>query len=306
MARPIVFPLWCYIALLGSFPLFVEASVACNETYNPCEKLFFKGSECRNGFCSNPFEKGCLQTLLNSPDDGSLSAATRERLSSLIRRLKSQVRVCNSYDPPEAAAQGLCISHSSSPIKNYRNHYKNEEDSPQSELYADYKEIRVHSQNWESSFFSAWIIQILLSEILQVPTTIESGTLELSQQNNFYDPQARLGYGIQNDWDAFRHASEAEGADCTKVQEDAEANGRGYKPCAHAVLEYWNGFYGDYQGSLQAGIVEPLKALGAIGQQGIFGKYKYRMVSTMKEKLDRVCCQQHIHSLIYFFLVAHL
>jgi hypothetical protein len=78
------------MALLGSCPLFAEASVACNKTY-----------------CSNTFEKGCLQTVLNSPDDGSLSEATRERLSSLRRGLKYQVRVCNSYDPPEAEAQLL-------------------------------------------------------------------------------------------------------------------------------------------------------------------------------------------------------
>ena len=254
--------------------------MACNSTYNPCEELYWKGSECRNGYCSNPFEKGCLHTLLNSPNDydgsPSISAATKERLSSLIERVKSQVRVCNSYDPTGAAEQGLCVSHYTDDSKNYNNHkhqnINQNEESMQHELFAEYLETRIHSQNWESSFFSAWIMQILLSEILQVPSTIESGSLELSQRNNFYDPEARLGYGVQNDFVAFQESSKAKGSNCVKVQADAAANGEKYKACAHAVLEYWQGSILTYQNQLAAGFVEPMQPLGAIGLQGIFGR----------------------------------
>lgn len=276
--------LWLCIALLSCSPRCLEASVACNGTYNPCEELFWKGSECRNGYCSNPFEKGCLYTILNSPDDydgiPSISDGTRKRLSSLIERAKSQVRVCNSYDPPGAAEQGLCVSHyttsNTGDGKNYNNHkhqnnYQNEE-FMQHELFAEYLETRIHNQNWESSFFSAWILQILLSEILQVPSTIESGSLDLSQQNNFYDPEARLGYGTANDFLAFQESSKAEGSDCAKVQADAETNGEDYKACAHVALEYWQGTIFTYEDQFAAGNVDPLQPLGAIGLQAIFGK----------------------------------
>jgi hypothetical protein len=38
-----------------------------------------------------------------------------------------------------------------------------------------YPEIRIASQNWESAFFETWILQVVLSEILGVPTSVESG-----------------------------------------------------------------------------------------------------------------------------------
>lgn len=233
----------------------------------------WKGSECRDGYCSNPFEKGCLHALLNNaPEDdfGSLSKETRDRLAGLIQRLKSQVRVCNSDDLPEAEAQGICISHSRTNYNTGESNSNHKLQQQRNELYADYKEIRVHTQNWESSYYSAWIVQILLGEILQVPATVESGTMELSQQNNFYDPQARLGYGTSSDWGAFRAASQAKGADCAKVQQDIKTNGEDYQSCAHAAVEYWNGNTVDYEANLKEGNVEPLQSLGGIGQQGIF------------------------------------
>ena len=39
----------------------------------------------------------------------------------------------------------------------------------------DYTEVRVLAQDWESSIFQAWILQIVLSEILDVPVSVESG-----------------------------------------------------------------------------------------------------------------------------------
>ena len=142
-----------------------DATVACNETYNQCERLLWKGSECRNGVCSNPFEKGCLHTLLNTQQDLLLdddkggntfvmSRETRERLSSLIRRLKSHVRVCNSDDPPDAAQQGICIDHNRGAIEGTSTVTSDNSFTVNNkELYAKYQEIRILSQNWESAYF---------------------------------------------------------------------------------------------------------------------------------------------------------
>ena len=41
----------------------IDASVACNET-STCAAALRPGSACVDGFCTNPFSKGCLNTIL--------------------------------------------------------------------------------------------------------------------------------------------------------------------------------------------------------------------------------------------------
>lgn len=41
----------------------IGASVACNET-STCAAALRPGSACVDGFCTNPFSKGCLNTIL--------------------------------------------------------------------------------------------------------------------------------------------------------------------------------------------------------------------------------------------------
>ena len=53
---------------VATFGINVEAAVACVDDQT-CEDLLLKGSECREGFCSNPFEKGCLQAMLHAEND---------------------------------------------------------------------------------------------------------------------------------------------------------------------------------------------------------------------------------------------
>jgi len=42
--------------------------------------------------------------------------------------------------------------------------------------------------------FSSWIMQIVLSELLDVPTTIETGKPDTEASLNFYDPALRFSY----------------------------------------------------------------------------------------------------------------
>jgi len=56
----------------------------------------------------------------------------------------------------------------------------------------DYPEIRISAQNWETSLLSAWVMQILLSELLNVPTTIETSSTK--RKANFYDPNNAFQY----------------------------------------------------------------------------------------------------------------
>ena len=118
---------------------------------------------------------------------------------------------------------------------------------------------------------ASWILQILLSEILNVPTTIESGEFGVSKDNNFYNPENKLGYGLADDWDALRRASEEPNSDCIKAQQ--HNNETHYEACGHVIPEFWNVNMQFYLTQLRADIVEPMEALGAIGQQAIFGEY---------------------------------
>jgi len=82
--------------------------------------------------------------------------------------------------------------------------------------------------------FSAWIHQIVLSEILGVPTTIETSGPDL--HFNFYDPNLAFSYGaVLYDWDALRTASN--NVDCQEFQ----ARQTNYTSCAHVMPEAWAG-----------------------------------------------------------------
>ena len=76
--------------------------------------------------------------------------------------------------------------------------------------------------------FYAWVIQILLSEVLDVPSSIEThvggGAL------NFYDEQNGFAYPKKaNAFDTLYKANEV--GDCRDTDE----------PCAHFISEVWQG-----------------------------------------------------------------
>ena len=140
----------------------------------------------------NPYTSGCLHA----------------------KELVSHIRVCNSEDPLDASASGICRS-------------------PE----VDYMEIRIFSDNWESITFEAWILQIILSELLDVPTTIEAGSYEGSL--NFYHPDAPMEYGTPlSDNDALKFAYGI--GDCRKANKDSVDH---YEACAHFDPERWTGAY---------------------------------------------------------------
>ena len=240
-----------------------NAQIACNTSYNPCELLLYSGSECRNGFCSNPFEKGCLTTVLHEDFGDEISVGGKEALlPSLARRIRNQIRVCNSEDPPDAVTRGACVDHT----------------TLEHSLFDAYTEVRILSQNWESAFFSAWLMQILLSEILQVPTSIESGKADVKL--NFYSATNEFGYGRSSVFEALEAATAAPNGDCTRIGETTDtpttaaptAEGDdGYQACGHVLLETW-GDGRDLWKKHREGTLDVPVGLGAIGAQALFGK----------------------------------
>jgi hypothetical protein len=208
-----------------------DSSVPCLAT-EECEDLVGVGWECLEGVCSDG----------NNPN---LPAANPFEQGCLYQMLPgwNKKRVCNSDDPPGAAESGYCRKPD-----------------------IDHMEIRIFSQNWESAFFEAWILQMVLSEMLDVPATIETGTPDA--RISFYDPQASFQYGTSRDLLALQNAATQSGFDCRLASRDPDS----YQSCAHVVTEFWNSdlVYTHDQDLVRSGILEPPEPLGALGQEGWF------------------------------------
>mmetsp|Transcript_14818 Transcript_14818/g.26505 ORF Transcript_14818/g.26505 Transcript_14818/m.26505 type:complete len:390 (+) Transcript_14818:151-1320(+) len=231
--------------------LVANAVVTCNSTHNPCEDLLREGSECVNGFCTNPFEGGCLKSFLKDQSYAEKYPTYAEKDSSekyasddIRRRILSpeRKRVCNSEDQ---ASSPFC-----------------EPNDPDG-----FTEIRIISQNWESAIATTWIWQIILSEILNVPTTTETGLAD--KNNNFYNRENRMDYGYANTFNFFQNTFDAKGGDCTiyKENNDKLAREDGYIPCAHVMPEVWSENE-ELRDAKIRDIVEQPALTGLIGGQG--------------------------------------
>lgn len=169
----------------------VRAKVACTET-STCESALRPGSVCADGYCTNPFARGCLNNFMGMDPD------SREKYP--------KIRTCNSDDGPDAPERGLCAA---SPL--------------------DYEEVRLGPNNWESAMFYGWILQILLSEVLDVPATIDTGPG--GGALSFYDVENSFAYPKKaNNFDALYKANEV--GDCRNS---------GGESCAHMLTEVWQG-----------------------------------------------------------------
>jgi len=98
---------------------------------------------------------------------------------------------------------------------------------------------------------------------------------------NFYSPTNALGYGVYNDFEAMKTANALPHADCRLLHSNEHEDGsqdeaalleQNYTSCGHVIPEFWMG--GDIQdlfAKQRDGLVDTPEALGAIGQQGLFG-----------------------------------
>lgn len=172
---------------------------------------------------SNPFAAGCLRSKLGP---------------------EWRVRVCNSDD-----------------IHNNRKSNSTSSESRCSRPEFDYPEIRIAPGNWESSIFQAYITQIVLSEILGVPSTLESGSRDVllsfyDETNSFPYPSRAYGY------DDLRIANKAPGGDCTYIlKQDAEAT------CAHVLPEVWAGQKAAWTDARKEGYIEPPEGKKKLGKE---------------------------------------
>jgi hypothetical protein len=220
-------------------PQAVQAAVSCNKTHNPCADLLWAGSECITGFCTNPFQGGCLRALLDSPEyKEKFNEEATEELRAVRRRVLSKPRVCNSEDAESDVDRGVCT-----PNEN------------------EYPEVRIYAQNWEGSIVLSWILQIIYSEILGVPSTIESGAKD--NITNFYDVSNRMDYGTSSDVSVIQNAFDANG-DCSVYKRGNL--GDEYMPCANIAMDLW--YPERWDSAVDSGAAEAAKITGVIGVDG--------------------------------------
>lgn len=221
--------------------LVVDAKLSCSSTQE-CEKGLQVGSKCVDGFCSNPFQEGCLKTMLGSLGEAEL--AEKNLAPEVLGALNG--RVCNSDDGTKTDARDVVD--------------KNENDDGKSSSFCianefDYFEIRIHNANWESSIFVSWIMQIMLMEVLKVPVTIgvKSGLTNIS---SFYSPVNTLEYSNEPyPWDALTHSVDCDATD---------------QHCIHVMPEVWNGQESKWISMMEDGIIEPVDGCGQVGKLGWF------------------------------------
>ena len=106
-----------------------------------------------------PFVSGCLYNQFNNEAEKSKMIAIFLQEKSERENRSFKKRVCNSYDGYFGSASSLAMPPTDVCIEL---------------LIEEYTEICILSQNWESAMFSAWVMQIVLSEIMGVLASIES------------------------------------------------------------------------------------------------------------------------------------
>ena len=193
-----------------------EASFCNADAY--CETNYRKGSICHpeTQVCTNPLSEGCLQGLLGNDGEGGSK--------------RWNTRVCNSNDPEDASDRGSCI------LSKF-----------------NYTEIRIHHSNWESSIFYAWILQIILSEVLGVPATI--GLTADSSAASFYNVNNTFDYSpAAYPWEALDEANRV--GDCLESDE----------LCAHVFPEVWNGQSAAWTESHSQGKISAPEGNGMVGK----------------------------------------
>jgi hypothetical protein len=179
-------------------------------------------------------------------------------------------RVCNSEDTIESIQSGKCYTPTD----------------------IQYQEVRIFSQNWESVHLEAFLMQIILSEFMMVPTSVETGAPD--SYMNFYHPIRRYDSGTTYGSSSLMYSTLYNG-DCLEAtannnpqslwydpsndtndfapylqdpsKEFYGINDEGvYIPCAHVITELW-----DHQAALtlqRQQIIEAPQALGVLGQEG--------------------------------------
>jgi hypothetical protein len=93
-----------FMLMLSSYTTSVNGELVCTSTLECEQKLRF-GSKCLNGRCSNPFIKGCLNTIIEEQEAEDAITLLKDKIQERFGLSQSShIRVCNSDDYRRRAA----------------------------------------------------------------------------------------------------------------------------------------------------------------------------------------------------------
>ena len=189
-------------SLSTSFSHATIYGVPCS-TNNDCsdsQGLIQGVSVCENGKCTNPFEQGCLNVMSEKYGKKNIPFPSAFETT----------RICNSDDDATPEDDKNCRKATLAD-------------------YFLYDEVRVAPGNWESSIILGWITQILLTEVLEVPVTLEHSDGKKGV-GSFYDRTNGFTFASELNHAVIWEAERVNG-DCSKTD----------KPCGHIIPEVWSG-----------------------------------------------------------------
>ena len=170
--------------------------MSCQQDAECADTLKFDSSKCVQGKCTNPFHSGgCLNNMAKR-ENSNPNLFTSER--KFIRECNSDDLLSNSNDCSRGPFQ--------------------------------YDEVIIAGSNWETSILLSWIMQIFLSEVLEVPVVIENLVPGEEGSTSFYDINGGFTYpAMAYNFEALKNADDVQG-DCKDVDN-----------CAHLIPEAWVG-----------------------------------------------------------------
>ena len=202
----------CLLVVICCISHLVKAGVPCSSNTDCKSKLVTTGdSVCEDGFCTNPFQSGCLKTMAKQYG---------KKKKIRFARAFDKERICNSNDAEDQKH--------TPPRKKYDSCRK----STLNDIFT-YDEVRLAPSKRISATFLSWIHQILLTEIMEVPTTMEHGdgsrgTGEVSFYDRTNGFKAVSSGFATNVVDALLEADNNDG-DCSQTE----------SPCAHVLPDVW-------------------------------------------------------------------
>ena len=213
-------------------PRSAHSSVPCTDTAT-CERHFQSGSVCRaDGTCTNPFASGCLRRLLETDHPRN--------------QMGLPMRTCNSDDGWMGTRVGDESGYTQCTIPDF-----------------DFLEVRIGVGNWESSLMIAWILQIILSELLNVPSTIETDLpVRKGGSSSFYDIENNFTFSSSvYNWEGLETALEIPSGDCRTVPGSN---------CHHIIPEVWPGQTAIYSSAEKRGVIEAMSSIDVVGRIGLY------------------------------------
>lgn len=196
----------------------------CQISYNTSDSFCLPDKQT----CSNPFRNGCLKAMN-------------------ISRYRDGMRICNSNDDLTNVTE---LSSDDS------RDASNSAGCKVSEF--PYLEIRIHQGDWESSYFLAWIYQIVLMELVGVPATVGL-TGEMTKLSDFYAMENQLQFSpLTYSPEGLIRSNQANG--CNQVEEE----------CVHVLPEVWDGQREIYEKLFAEDEIYLPSSNGMLGQTSLY------------------------------------